>query len=80
VLAIGKDIYCDSSLQLAALQTTFAKQALPVPFNEDAYRAWGAELRSRAVAVVPVHNFPPEMLADRANFMRMLSRDTSIID
>jgi hypothetical protein len=80
VLAIGKDIYCDSSLQLAALQATFVNQALPAPLNEDAYRAWGIEMRSRAVAVVPVHKFPPEMIADRAKFMRMLNSKMQIGD
>jgi hypothetical protein len=80
VLAIGKDIYCDSSLQLAALQATFVNQALPTSLNEDAYRAWGIEMRSRAVAVVPVQKFPPEIIADRAKFMRMLSSKMRIID
>jgi hypothetical protein len=75
VLAIGKDIYCDSSLQLAVLQATFPDVALPSLPNEDAYRAWATELRSRAVAIVPVHKFPPEMIADRAKFMRMLKED-----
>lgn len=71
--AVGKDVYCDSSFQLATLQSLFPTTALSRTATEDAYRAWGTELRQMAVAlnaVTPAKAFTPEFIADRAKIFR----------
>jgi hypothetical protein len=70
ILAIGKDVYCDSAFQIATLQRMFKEKALPTTHREDAYRAWGQELRSRSVSILPVKALSAEMLADRAKLFR----------
>lgn len=71
VLAIGKDVYCDTSFQLFTLQAIFPEEALPTAPLENLYRAWSTEVKHRALAIVPLKVLPQGMIADRAKMFCM---------
>jgi hypothetical protein len=70
VIAIGKDVYCDTALSLEAMQTAFPQQALPTSQADEAYASWAQAVSSRALILFPIHAAPKEIAEDRASLFR----------
>ncbi|KAF2759713.1 hypothetical protein EJ05DRAFT_474778 [Pseudovirgaria hyperparasitica] len=73
VLAIGKDVYCDSSLIIDTIQKTF--KALPSHPADKAFETFGsAGLFGSALNVIPTAALTPEFLKDRETIFPDLAR------
>jgi glutathione S-transferase len=75
-MAVGKDVYVDSSLMIDIIVTKLAKLGAVITTPADkAYEAWGiSAFREVCSGVLPVHNFPPEFIKDRQTIFPMLKR------
>lgn len=63
VLAIGKDVYCDSSLIIDTLQSTF--NGLPTTPADKAYEVFGVGIFSSALNIISTAALTPEFIKDR---------------
>ncbi|KAF2097733.1 hypothetical protein NA57DRAFT_76542 [Rhizodiscina lignyota] len=74
ILAIGKDVYCDSAHILDALQASYPEHALPTSRADEAYKAWGMLTSQGAVPLTPIGTFPKDIQDDRKKLFPMLGR------
>ncbi|CAN9166111.1 unnamed protein product [Alternaria alternata] len=70
LLAIGKDIYCDSSLIISTLQEKF--DILPTSPADKAYEAFGIALFESVLKVIPSAMLTPDAIKDRITIFQIL--------
>ena len=74
VNSIGKDVYCDNSIFLDAVQSIFADKALPTSPADHAYEALGYRSFWIALPLVPASLITPEMAKEREDLFSVFSR------
>lgn len=70
VLAIGKDVYADSSLIIDEVQKRF--NALPTTPADKAYEQFGIEVFTSALNIIPVAALTPDFVKDRESIFPSL--------
>ena len=74
VLAIGKDVYADSSLIIDEITSRFNE--IPTSPADKAYEQFGIEIFTSALNIIPVAALTPEFIKDRENiFPRLKNPD-----
>lgn len=78
LLAIGKLIYCDTSLIIELLLSNLTKDLrkvdIPRSNSDKAYEAFGMRVFSAGLALVPSQALTPDFVKDRQTIFRMRSR------
>lgn len=76
VLAIGKDVYCDSSLITSIIASRMSDQDSIVVSKEDkAYEEWGTTVfREICMGLFPFESITPELKKDRASIFPAITR------
>ncbi|GME43482.1 putative glutathione s-transferase protein [Neofusicoccum parvum] len=72
VVAIGKDIYCDTAAIVDVVQRKF-KGLQPTP-SDKAFEAFGAQLFNSVLTLVPAESITPAFKKDRETIYPVLSR------
>ena len=76
VLAIGKDVYCDSSLIFDVILKTENKNSLATSPLDKAWEAWGYDGFLNALLLIPTQILSPDFLKDRSSInFPMIQRD-----
>ncbi|KAG9185552.1 hypothetical protein G6011_06883 [Alternaria panax] len=70
LLAMGKDVYCDSSLIVSTLQEKF--NILPTSPADRAYEAFGNALFESVLSVIPSAMLTPDAIKDRITIFQIL--------
>lgn len=65
MLAIGKDVFCDTSLIIDALVEMEAVVDVEQSKSDKAYEAWGNRLFQNVLGLVPEQAWTPEFMKDR---------------
>ena len=74
VLAVGKDVYCDSGLIFDIVLDKLAKKQLPTSPADKAWEAWGLETFKAALPLIPHELVTPDFVKDRETIFPMLKR------
>jgi len=72
LLAVGKDVYCDSALIIDTIVETLGK--IPSGPHDNAYHAWGENTFQEALGLVPPQALSPEFVKDRETIFPILKR------
>lgn len=71
LLSIGKDVYCDTSCIIDALQSHFPSKALPVGPADEAYNAFADRTFVNVLYVIDLSQLPEMFIQDREGLFRM---------
>jgi len=74
VLAIGKDVYCDSSLIIDVILDKLAKNELPRSTADKAWESWGYETFMSVLPLIPHAVLSPDFVKDRETIFPILKR------
>lgn len=75
LLAVGKDVYCDSSLIVDIAVSKLAKQGSIITSPADkAYEDWGGNAFQEMLGLVPQQALTPEFVKDRETIFPILKR------
>lgn len=70
VLAIGKDVFCDSGLIVDALVELGVTKGVESDKGDTAYRVWGDNTFQNALSMVPSQALTPAFVKDRETIFR----------
>jgi glutathione S-transferase len=74
VLAVGKDIYCDSSLIIDLVNDKIGKWMIPVSPADKAWEAWGHEAFMEILTLIPLEVLTDDFVKDRETIFPILKR------
>ena len=73
ILALGKDIYCDTLAIVDKLQEISGSEALPTSPADSAYETFGTRTFWASLPLVPQKLVTPEFAKERKNIFRQLN-------
>ena len=74
VLAVGKDIYCDSSLIIDLVNDKIGKWMIPVSPADKAWEAWGYEAFMEILTLIPLEVLTEDFVKDRETIFPIVKR------
>lgn len=75
ILAIGKDVYCDSSLIIDVIVSTLVKSgSIETSPADKAFEDWGSTVFQESLGLVPQQALSPEFVKDRETIFPILKR------
>ncbi|SMQ54709.1 unnamed protein product [Zymoseptoria tritici ST99CH_3D7] len=74
ILAVGKDIYCDSKVQQRVILERLAKKQIPTSIHDRAWEEWGFVAFDQTLGLAPGKLMTPEFAKDRGSIYPLLIR------
>ncbi|CZT18046.1 uncharacterized protein RCC_03884 [Ramularia collo-cygni] len=74
ILAVGKDIYCDSKVQQRVILEKLAKKKIPTSIADRAWEEWGFVVFDQTLGLAPGKVMTPEFQKDRGSIYPLLIR------